>query len=302
MPTPTSATNSPVSAAQLRRAQRPPAAGRHRRRPVRPAPRPGHAGLGVDVGRMAFEQHPGRGAVPQDRRWAGAAPAAARTGRPRPRTTATRAGRGRHRRRTSPSRPMVPSEPTSRRQRSKPLTFFTVGPARLDERALGRHVARLEQHVADRAVAQAAHAALAHGEHARRPWPPRRRAAPPAGRARPAPRRPRRPSCPRRTARSSPPARTRRSLRGPAPRALPGATAPPTSHCVRPPTDRHRPLGADLVGERGQIHAPSGTRWRSPHREPAGSTFVGFDTPSGSNTSRRRACASRSSAENSSGM
>ncbi len=46
------------------------------------------------------------------------------------------------------------------------------------------------------------------------------------------------------------------------------------------------------------IHAPAGTCCSSPHRLPRGSTFCGFATPSGSNASRRRACASRSSGEN----
>ena len=36
--------------------------------------------------------------------------------------------RGRVRRITSATNPMVPRDPTSSRQRSKPLTFFTVGP------------------------------------------------------------------------------------------------------------------------------------------------------------------------------
>ena len=66
---------------------------------------------------------------------------------------------------------------------------------------------------------------------------------------------------------------------------------------LRAPTDnRHRTRvdAADLRGEGVQIHAPSGTDCRSPQRDPDGSTFVGLATPSGSNASRRRACASTS--------
>ena len=51
-----------------------------------------------------------------------------------------------------------------------------------------------------------------------------------------------------------------------------------------------------------QIHAPSGTRWRSPQRDPAGRTLVGLATPSGSKAWRRRACASRSASPKISGM
>ena len=40
--------------------------------------------------------------------------------------------------------PSVPSEPTSSRHRSKPLTFFTVGPPALTTAPVGRHVAHLE--------------------------------------------------------------------------------------------------------------------------------------------------------------
>ena len=56
--------------------------------------------------------------------------------------------------------------------------------------------------------------------------------------------------------------------------------------------------GAQLldVGERGhQIHAPSGTRCSSPQRLPRGRILRGFARPDGSNASRSRACASRSS-------
>ena len=174
-------------------------------------------------------------------------------------------------------------------------------PTRLDERAVGRHVARLEQHVADRAVTQPTDTAVAHRQH------PANRGAFRVGQRHEltvdsqcivdlAHRR----SC----------AAAHGHLRGfvvddPC-RGAHGAClrvdrAADVPLCAT--TDnRHRPVGADRLDERAQIHAPSGTRCRSPHREPAGSTFVGFDTPSGSNTSRRRAWASRSAVENSSGM
>ena len=74
---------------------------------------------------------------------------------------------------------------------------------------------------------------------------------------------------------------------------------PPSASARRPRSpSRHRATVARSSSscEGGhQTHAPGGTRWISPHRLPAGRIFVGFARPDGSNASRNRACASRSS-------
>ena len=56
------------------------------------------------------------------------------------------------------------------------------------------------------------------------------------------------------------------------------------------------PLRTDFIGERRQIHAPSGTCCRSAHDAAVGSTLFGLARPVVSNERRRRACASRSTA------
>ena len=194
MPTPTSATNRLAAGGErsaARRRQRRAAAGRQRRRARRPRRSPAHErGLGGDVGRVALEQHPGGRAVPQDRRRPVEAAPQRRTGRAgRRRTTAATAGRGRVRRMTSPRNASVPSEPTSRRHRSKPLTFFTVGPPALTTSPSAVTHAGLEQRVAHRPVAEPAHAAAADGQHAADGARPASRAGRRTGRARPARRR-----------------------------------------------------------------------------------------------------------------
>src|SRR5262249_33533773 len=55
-------------------------------------------------------------------------------------------------------------------------------------------------------------------------------------------------------------------------------------------------------GRRRHTHAPSGTRCVSPHRLPRGRIFCGLALPTGSNASRSRACTSRSSLVNTSGI
>ena len=116
--------------AQLARRQRRPAAGGQRRRAV-DLGQAGQRRLGGDVVGMALERHPGRGAVPQDRRPAGRGRRRRANGSASPANQRDTAGRGRVRRITSPMKASVPWEPTSNRHRSKPLTFFTVGPPAL---------------------------------------------------------------------------------------------------------------------------------------------------------------------------
>ena len=82
------------------------------------------------------------------------------------------------------------------------------------------------------------------------------------------------------------------------------STAPPTSHCVRPPTHGDRAVAADLLGEpSAQIHAPSGhvLQVAAPGAGRA-APCAGLATPSGSNAPRSRAWASRSASLNISGM
>ena len=66
-----------------------------------------------------------------------------------------------------------------------------------------------------------------------------------------------------------------------------------TAACAEP-GDRHRIGCADFIGERRQIHAPSGTCCRSAHDAAVGSTLLGLARPVVSNERRRRAWASRS--------
>ena len=110
-----------------------PGAGRQRAAGRRPRRRPGAAAAwaATSSGWPSSSTQVGR-AVPQHRTPAGGAcrDERERVDRRR-RTTATARARGRVRRITSPMNASVPSEPTSSRHRSKPLTFFTVGPPAL---------------------------------------------------------------------------------------------------------------------------------------------------------------------------
>ena len=106
-------------------------------------------------------------AVPQHRRPAGAACARSANGsavaRQPPLGRRQRPGAQHDLGRCSPR---VPSEPTSSRHRSKPLTFFTVGPPALTSRPSAETYADLEQRVAHRSPAEPAEPAAADGEHA----------------------------------------------------------------------------------------------------------------------------------------
>ena len=72
---------------------------------------------------------------------------------------------GRVRRTTSPMKASVPSEPTIRRARSYPLTFFTVGPPAFTIAPGRGDRLHLEHGVAHGPVAEPAHPAPAHGQH-----------------------------------------------------------------------------------------------------------------------------------------
>ena len=238
--------------------------GRQLRRAQRPAVRAGERGR---TGRRP----PGRRAPPGPRRRRGgrrAAPTSScrptgpppagraarpgRTGRPSPASQRSAGGRGRVRSTTSAMSPSVPSEPTSSRHRSKPVTFFTVGPPAFTTVPSADTYADLEQRVAHRSPAQPAEPAVADGQHAAhrgaRPTP----AAPRSGRPRPGRRRARPPWCPARTRTVISAGSTRHDARrAPAPRGPSGPTRPPDVP-LRPAADGdHRPgVGrADLGGE-----------------------------------------------------
>ena len=237
-----------------------------------------------------------------------------RTGRrSRPRTIATSAGNGRVRRITSPSSPSVPSEPTSRRQRSKPLTFFTVGPPALTSRPSAETNRACEQGVAHRAVAEPADAAAPDGQARRRPSRPPSRAARRTARARASAAS----SSATRRARAAAHGHLlgrdpRRCRRAPAPRRASGSARTADVPLRAPADDRDR-AGRSRPARR----TPRGRSRSRSHSDPCslGDAAAGRRTeirraaPSagwrrrrGRTPSRRRACASRSSGQNSSGM
>ena len=169
----------------------------------------------------------------------------------------------------------MPCDPTSSRHRSKPLTFFTVGPPALHDLARGGDVAGLQQHVAHRPVAQAADAAAADGER-------------PADRA----------------ARRQGHALAELGQRGvelvdgragaaahdhlvgldpvdAGRRAARGARRRPGPPRVPSPVIVTGPSAPTSLGERRQIHAPSGTCCTSPHDAGDGSTLSGLASPVG---------------------
>ena len=204
---------------------------------------------------------------------AGRGGAGRRTGRRSPASHCCTAGRGRVRRITSPRNASVPSEPTSRRQRSKPLTFFTVGPPALTTspvavttpacRSASRTGPRPSRRMPLRPTASTP-PTVAPGHSGQRHHLThlgQRRLELGDGRARPA-------------AHDHLLGLHRLDTgRGP---HLPGlgehrATDVP----LRAPADAgHRSRRADLLGEGRQIHAPAGTCCTSPHRLPRGQHLV----------------------------
>ena len=252
--------------------------GRSAARPPRPGRRT--AGLGGDVGR-----HGPRAAPTSSCRPTGSTPG----GRAR-RTQGERVGavgranhraaggRGRVRRITSPRSASVPSEPTSSRHRSKPLTFFTVGPPAFTTSPSADTTPRLQQRVAHRPVAEAPDAAAADGQHAadRRPRPVGRATHWPVLGQRGVAARPR--ACRPAAARSSPPASTHIDARR-APRPRRGARHRPAADvplaCGRPRRStgarRRRRSARERPLRPTRRPAP---RWRSPQRLPAGQHLV----------------------------
>ena len=166
-PTPISATNVPVPSSAPQSGgtdHRPP--GRQRRRPVdrwlRAQQRP--AWSATSRASPSSSTHVRR-AVPQHRDRSVEAGERARTDRSVAGEPAARSdARGRVRRITSPRNPSVPREPTSSRQQVEPADVLHRRPARLHDLAGGRDVARLQQHVADGPVAEAADPAAADGQ------------------------------------------------------------------------------------------------------------------------------------------
>ena len=254
------------------------------RRPARPPRAAEQRAPGRRRRRVAVEQHPGRGAVPQHRRRPVSRVRAQRErDRPAPRTTATPAGRAGVRSTTSPmtaERAERADEQPAQVEAAHVLHRRTAG---LHQRAVGGDVADLEHSVAHRSPPGG-------GSRCGRPRARRRRSRPATSRRA------------RRTGRAPASAASSSATvvpaphpdghlgrlvgddprRRAAPRAPPGATARrrPTA-CARPrrrpgrrSAARPRRRSVQSAG-RHHTHTPSGICWRSPQREPAGSTFVG---------------------------
>ncbi len=265
----------------------------------------------VHVGRVAGQADPGPGPVPEHRQGpvqgVGQGEGVDAFGGPPGFHFGPGPAAQDHLRRGGPS---VPSEPTSSRQRSKPVTFLTSGaPDRMSSpRALTAVISRTASRSGPSAEAPVA--AAADGQNPARPW---RGSGSSASRATSWP-----PAWP--VARSSSrvvPARTLTIISagswattpaGAATSRTSGGAAPPTSHWVRPPTTRTGPDRSDVGwrSSRARSLTPRprrGSSARSPQPEPPrGRTFSGLHCPSGSKASRSHFWASRSAGENTRGM
>jgi hypothetical protein len=251
IPTPTSATNrpDPTRVADLARRDRPAAARRQRRWRVA-GHEPVRGGLLGDIVGMTAEQDPCEVAVPQDRHRPiqRAQQGVGTGGRGEPLLVrGDRAGPQDHVAEEAEGAP----RPDEQAAQVEPTHVLDRGPAGLHDLAGGADVPRLQHGVAHRPVAEPAHAAAPDGE--RTADGTRSAGWPPSGRPRRARRRAPPRGCPRHTRTVISSARTTRSRRGhhgthPVDRPAAGGET----------GDRHRTVAADLLGELGQIHAPSG--------------------------------------------